>query len=196
MFSYGCRNSEVVVIYFGFRYLESHFRASFKLPDGHIQKWVTSSRFPCLKWCEGSRSKTHLCLLTDLDIWKVIYAVQVSFQMTKSISDILVPDLYIQNFVIWLTDMNIQKAKSFKWLRENEHFTLVCWVHIWFDLMQGESGNNVVLYPIIYEEKTILPLLKMTFWSTLSKIFLEHTFHNIFLLTFLTHKSSLIPLIY
>ena len=62
------------------------------------------------------RSETNLCLLTDLYIHKIIYAVQISFWMVKSRSDILVPNLYIRNFEfdlrIWIS--GIQKFKIIK----------------------------------------------------------------------------------
>ena len=51
MFAYGCINSEVVVVFSGFKYLEGYFRTSFKLSDDHMLRWVMSSEFSYLEWC-------------------------------------------------------------------------------------------------------------------------------------------------
>ena len=50
-FAYGFQYPEVIFIYYGFRNLEGYFHISFKLPDGHIWKWVMSSGFLYPEWC-------------------------------------------------------------------------------------------------------------------------------------------------
>ena len=88
----------------GFRYLEGHFRTSFKYLDIHIHKWIMSSRFSCSEWCWVSKSITYLCLLTNLDIQKVIYVVQVNFQMTKSKTSELVYETLWFDLLIWISN--------------------------------------------------------------------------------------------
>jgi len=65
----------------------------------------------------------YILCTSDIQIWNEVISfqmfvsrrsllvVQISFQMTISGSDILVSDLQIWNFVIWVMDMNIRKAK-------------------------------------------------------------------------------------
>jgi len=98
-----------------------------------------SSEFSYPKWCIVNGVRILLCLLTNLDIRKIIYVVQISFRMVKSGSDIFVIDLYIENFVISLMDMNIQNAKIFKLLKTK-------WTFYMSVLGGGESANNCLGY--------------------------------------------------
>lgn len=99
--------------------------------------------FSYSEWCvvNGVKDWDLKLIYVSLQILasqKVIYTIQISFRMTKFRNDILVPNLYIQNFVIWLTDTNIRKTKILKSLRVNRHFTWVCLCFVnlnWYGVM-------------------------------------------------------------
>ena len=50
-FAYGFQYPEVIFTHSGFWNPEGYFHISFKLPDGHIRKWVMSSGFLYPEWC-------------------------------------------------------------------------------------------------------------------------------------------------